>query len=260
MNMQPLVTYWSSPELFLKSKSASCADTQCIHLPYFIMLSAHHDLVDTKGNKLGGGCCGWVVVLAFKKKEKKLSSILQILCHRGCVFYFGIGRVYILAAHLSDVAKESRGRLNSNLTPGWMSRDHSWKELPSLTVLLHVILCPSSWQHGIPNVYNRRGLMGGDEGHWATHRVLWKDNRWDTQWTYKLTQMGSSTLVISQSMVRKYPKMNLACSNLDGSIFLNLPWVNTCASMLVHPLQQVRTPPAKLGVHLHHRYLSLCFC
>lgn len=77
MNMQPLVTYWSIPGLFLKSKSASCADTQRVHLAYFIMLSARHDLVGTTGNKLG------MVVVA----EWSYLPLFLIILHL-CKYYF----------------------------------------------------------------------------------------------------------------------------------------------------------------------------
>lgn len=148
MNMQPLVTYWSSPGLFLKSKSASCADTQCIHLPYFIMLSAQHDLVGTKGNKLGGGCCSWVVVLAFFFK------IIFYLCKYcfpvGVFFTLGSGECIVFTC-LSCAARGSQDRPNSSLTPGWITSGQSWKEVLSLNALPHAIPRPSTWQHGILN-------------------------------------------------------------------------------------------------------------
>lgn len=50
---------------------------------------------------------------------------------------------YMLATHLSDVAQGSWDRPNSNLTPGWMTGDDSWKETPRLSVLLQATLCPS---------------------------------------------------------------------------------------------------------------------
>lgn len=157
--MQPLVTYWSSPELFLKSKSTSCADTQCSHLPYFIILSAHDDLVGTKGHKLGGGSCGWAVVLGFFKKERNCLLFRKHYVIMGMFFYLGTGDSFkecVLAAHLSGVTRGSWGWPNSSLTPGWVTSEHSWKGTPSPMVLLHAILCPSSDSTELPVCIHRR--------------------------------------------------------------------------------------------------------
>lgn len=85
MNTQPLVTYWSIPGLFLKSKSASCAGTQCVHLAYFIMLSARHDLVGTEGNKLGA------VVVADWSYLPLFLIILHLCKYYFIVMYFNLG-------------------------------------------------------------------------------------------------------------------------------------------------------------------------
>ena len=85
MNTQPLVIYWSIPGLFLKSKSASCAGTQCVHLAYFIMLSACHDLVGTEGNKLGA-----VVVVEWSYLPLFL-IILHLCKYYFIVVYFNLG-------------------------------------------------------------------------------------------------------------------------------------------------------------------------
>lgn len=54
----------------------------------------------------------------------------------------GFWGIYV-GYHLSDVAQGRWDRPNSNLTPGWMTGDNSWKETPSLSVLLQATCVPA---------------------------------------------------------------------------------------------------------------------
>lgn len=152
------------------------------------MLSAHHDLVGTKGNKLGGGCCGWRLCLPFLKKICILSSILQILFHCGHVFYLEIGgvskNISYLATHLSDVAGE--GGADQTLTwlqAGWLvtipgKRYPAWLSccVPSCVPALDSMESPI-----------RRDLIGGKKDTGQQTGSYEKPPRWYTQWAYKLT-------------------------------------------------------------------------